>query len=142
MGIGWRVFLFEEDGTLRRISQRLRKRLRSDEERLPEYAGQTLRFAFITLELKSRRPVRIIDQWYRKYHFDGQGSIHDSIVESLREATEALDDPPSSADRVEKTGTNQVVSFTDRLEEKRREAYRWKPTPADITRMVNAIWKT
>ncbi len=142
MGIGRQIFLFEQDGTMRRIPQRLSKRLRSGEERLPEYAGQTLRFAFVALELENRRPVRIIDQWYPQDHFDEQGGIRDSIVEDLRYAAEALDVPPPSVDRAEKAGTNQVVSIVGRLKDRKRAAHRWEPTPAEVTRIVNAIWKT
>ena len=36
MGLGWRVFAFEDDGTMRRIPQRVV----NDDEALPEYADK------------------------------------------------------------------------------------------------------
>ena len=42
MGLGLRYFLFEEDGTLRHVAQRVIEGLAGGMDRLPQYAGQSL----------------------------------------------------------------------------------------------------
>ncbi len=140
-GMGWRAFMFEENGNFRRIPQRVMDGLSNGTVTMPKFAGQSRRFAVVSLETKDRRPVQIISVSAHRYWFDEQGSIEDSVVEGLRDVADVLDDPPPSVDRVGRAGTKKAVSFADRLEEKRRAAYRWEPTPADVTRIVNAIWK-
>ncbi len=53
MGIGLRYYLFEEDGTLRHVAQRIVEGLAHGKDRLPQYAGQSLRS--IEVVWKSRR---------------------------------------------------------------------------------------
>lgn len=60
-GTGVRVFLIEDDGQVKRISvKRFQKLLDGvqDVEQLPEYAGQRLGIAFVTLEVEGG-PVAI-----------------------------------------------------------------------------------
>lgn len=62
MGVGVRIFFVENDGRVKRISV---KRFQSlfdsgqDVERLPEYAGQRVRIAFVILEVEGRKPIAI-----------------------------------------------------------------------------------
>ncbi len=142
MGIGFRIFLFEQDGTMRRISQRLYDELCDGETTMPEYAGQTLRFAVAETDNENRRPVRIGYLGCPRYRFDEQGSIEASVDEWLRDITEVFDRRPKRRGKARKACADQVVSIVDRLEEKRRASLKWEPTPAEVTRIVNAIWKT
>lgn len=142
MGIGFRMFLFEQDGTMRRISQRLYDELCDGATTMPEYAGQTLRFAVAETDNVNRRPVRIGYLGCPRYRFDERGSIETSVDEGLRDITEVFDRRPKRRGKARIACADRVVSIADRLEEKRRAAYRWEPTPAEVTRIVNAIWKT
>ena len=69
MGLGWRIFAFEDDGTMRRIPQRVF----NDDEALPEYADKVVRIAWVWLELDNRVPVRIRNVEACKWRFDEEG---------------------------------------------------------------------
>ena len=79
MGLGWRIFAFEDDGTMRRIPQRVV----NDDEALPEYADKFVRIAYVWLETEDRVPVRVQDVQAYKWRFDGEG--RHSKIEGLRE---------------------------------------------------------
>ena len=130
MGLGWRVFAFEDDGTMRRIPQRVV----NDDEALPEYADKIVRIAYVWLETEDRVPVRMLNVEASKWLFDGEGRR--LMIEELRECAEALDQ--SYRDDNPRPRRDGVIDITRKLAEKKRS---WEPTPADITRMVNFIWK-
>jgi len=130
MGLGWRIFAFEDDGTMRRIPQRVV----NDDEALPEYADKFVRIAYVWLETEDRVPVRVLDVQAYKWRFDGEG--RHSKIEGLRECAEALDRPIRK--EIPPPRQDGIIDITRKLAEKKRS---WDPTPADITRMVNFIWK-
>ena len=78
MGTGLRVFLVEDDGQVKRISVKRFQKLVDgvqDVEPLPEYAGQRLRIAFVTLEVEAGRPVAIERIDRAILVFDGTGRV-------------------------------------------------------------------
>ena len=77
MGTGFRVFLIDHNGVLRRISMRQYERLIEPDsaERLPEYAGKKLRFVFVVLDLLRRIPVAIRHIDYFMLSFDASGRV-------------------------------------------------------------------
>ena len=123
---------------MRQLSQDVAVKLRDGRETLPAYAGQMLPIAFVSLEFENRRPVRILQFNGARYKFDERGSIHDHILERIRDLRDAsrldgLDDPAAG---------QQVVSIERRLAKKRAESRRWKPNTGQINRMINAIWNS
>jgi hypothetical protein len=77
MGIGYRIFIIEENGTLKRLpSVRLQRLLRYEpKESLPEYAGKRVRCATVLLEVAGRKPISIIHTDYWLLLFDAKGQI-------------------------------------------------------------------
>ena len=62
MGIGFRVFLIDDNDSLQRLSMARYQRLIDGElgERLPQYAGKRVRCAMVYLEVEGRTPQSII----------------------------------------------------------------------------------
>ena len=144
MGYGHRFFLFPNDGSMRRISMRFFEAVYASEILLPEYAGQRIRTAHVILELENRRPVNIlmIDGTY--WHFDDKGDIRKAREEMMIEAMNALASftNPDAPKKKRDTRGEKIVMFPrQKMRQTARERYYWKPTPKDITRIVNAIWK-
>ena len=56
MGISFRHYLFAEDGSLRRLPQRIVDELPSGRDAIPEFAGSRQRVAYVVLENADGRP--------------------------------------------------------------------------------------
>lgn len=135
MSIGWRFLLFEDGGTIRRIPQRKVDRLLTGRISLPEYAGKTLRSAFVILELRNSKPAMVAYVEGSKRHFDHKGFIRSRPADAhLRSISLSSRDLSPSIN-------GNVIYIEKLLARKRRdEMYCWDPTPADITRMIEFIW--
>ena len=75
MGLGVRVFVFEEND-IRKISYARFQRLLDghERERLPEYAGKKIKYALVLIETKNRKPIEVlnIDLGYVYVKHDGK----------------------------------------------------------------------
>jgi hypothetical protein len=135
MGIGLRYFLFEEDGTLRHVAQRVVEGLAHGEDRLPQYAGQSLRAIEVLLETTNRKAIEIVKLEGTIWHFDKKGRTRQDWIESAMMASETY----RALQKASTTGP--VVDITDRIARRRWEEHnRWEPTPADINRIIHIIW--
>jgi hypothetical protein len=133
MGIGVRLFLFLEDGSIRRISWKGLERLRQEDT--PEFAGRTIRCADVALEIRNRRPHRIVRIAGGFLRFDERGSARESVQASIAAAINRLDEP-----RRHRLGN--IVDISEPLARARADRkFLWQPTPADITRLTQLIWK-
>ncbi len=135
MGIGLRYFLFEEDGALRHVPQRVVEGLALGTARLPQYAGQSLRAFDVLLETENGKPVEIIKLTGDIWHFDEKGRTRQDWIGS---AVAAL-----STDRAVRQAPTDgpVVDITARIARRRWEEHnRWEPSPADINRIIHIIW--
>ena len=72
MGLGLRVFLVEDDDSLKRITLARYKRLllRQPEASMPQYAEKRVRCALVVVEFVSRRPAEIVHIQYSLISFD------------------------------------------------------------------------
>jgi hypothetical protein len=114
MGTGLRVFLVNDDGSLKRFPLARFERLfqHHAEERLPQYAGKRVRYAFVVVNLVNREPVEIIGIQYPILTFDSKGRID-----------------------------AKVVDVEHRFLQKRFEnRYLWEPTPEIEEAIVKAIF--
>jgi len=135
MGIGLRYFLFEEDGKLRHVAQRIVEGLAHGEDRLPQYAGQSLRAFDVLLETENGKPVEIIKLTGDIWHFDEKGRTRQDWVDSAIRASETHEALRQASI------TGPVVDITGRIERRRWEEHnRWEPTSADINRIIHIIW--
>lgn len=143
MSRGLRIFLFEEDGTMRHVPIRVMDGLSLGYDRLPQYAGKRLRSATVVLDVDERIPIDVKYVYGQIFHFDGDGGLQRSLAASAMTALETSNtDIQASALGLESsTRGATVIDVSRKLKRARWEREnRWEPTSAEITRMVHAIW--
>jgi hypothetical protein len=126
MGIGLRVFLVDEDDSLRRLPLTRYERLLNNApgECLPEYSGKVVRYVLAAVEFENRRPVEVILVQYSFLHFDREGRL--DKAQRDREAKLALEALPPL---LEEPSDRNVIDARHRFAKKRHEErYRWKPS--------------
>jgi len=126
MGLGMRIFIVKDDGSLERLPiSKYNRLLRHDsDERLLQYAGKRVRCAVIVVESKDRMPVEIVKSQYSYLLFDSTGRL---LMEwDEKEARLAMDMlEPVIADM-----DKQVVDARHKFARKRyAREYLWQPDP-------------
>ena len=114
MGTGVRIFLVNDDGSVRRFPVARFERLfqHHPEENLPQYAGKRVRYSLVAVDLVNRKPAEIISIQYPILTFDSKGRID-----------------------------AKVVDVEHRFLQKRYEnRYLWRPTPEIEEAIVKAIF--
>ncbi|RPJ05795.1 MAG: hypothetical protein EHM37_02175 [Deltaproteobacteria bacterium] len=133
MGLGMRIFIVKDDGSLVRLPfGRYNRLIRHDaRERLLQYASKRVRCAIIVVESKNRKPVEILKSEFAFLLFDSDGMLEKSGESETRLAMDMVE--PLIAEK-----NQQVVDSRHKFARKRyvRE-YRWEPTPE----IEAAIWK-
>ncbi len=91
MGLSIRVFIVEDDDTIKRLPLARYERLlkRDPDERLLQYAGKRIRYALIVVDLVNRRPIEIVRDEFAYLDFDEEGQFKES--EHGKEESSALD---------------------------------------------------
>ena len=138
MGIGLRIFLVNDDGSLHRLGVARYERLlrRDPKERLPRYAGKRLRYALIVCEVEKRKPVEILRIEYSWLCLDSEGRIDAAEQErEQRLAVEVL--PPVLMEEQPR----QVIDAKHRFAEKRyKDRYTWTPSVQLEAAIVRAVF--
>jgi hypothetical protein len=77
MGLGMRIFIVNDDGSLERLPVGRYNRLLRHEsnERLLQYAGKRVRCAVLVVESMDRIPVEIVKSQYSYLLFDSEGRL-------------------------------------------------------------------
>ena len=77
MGLSIRIFIVEEDNTIKRLPLARYERLlkRDPNESLPKYAGKRIRYALIVVDLINRRPIEIVKDEFAYFDFDEEGRL-------------------------------------------------------------------
>ncbi len=91
MGLSIRVFVVEDDDTIKRLPLTRYERLlkRGPDERLLEYAGKRVRYALIVVDLVNRRPVEVVRDEFAYFDFDEEGRFKEPQHE--KEESSAFD---------------------------------------------------
>lgn len=137
MGTGFRIFLVDDDDSLKRLPMARYQRLcrREPEEHLPQYAGKRVRCAMVVLEVAGRVPLAIDRIDYYMLPFDAEGYIDTAELE--KEARLAVEVLPPFADE-EPSG--KVIDARSHFAKKRYEhEFKWTPTQEIQAAIVAAI---
>lgn len=59
MGLGYRTYIVEDDGSLTKIAKRVYEGLVDQTDSLPEYAGKRIQLLYVVIENENGKPVRI-----------------------------------------------------------------------------------
>jgi len=62
MGVGLRIFIFNDDNSLERLALKIYERLmkRDPDISFPQYSGKRVRYAEVAIEFENRKPVEIL----------------------------------------------------------------------------------
>ena len=140
VGTGFRVYVFEEDGTLLRIphTDYTRLRERTSAKRLQQFAGREIRVAHAGVELHEGQVMDVSFVEFQKFQMDEEGRW----PEAERERHWRL-----SADSVDwsflgkERDRGNVVEAIHRFAGKRRDSeFRWEPTRQEIGLLLDAIF--
>jgi len=139
MGIGLRIFLVNDDDSIRALPLARFERLHqadSDEVLLP-YAGKRARIAEAAVEFYRRKPRRIVWLNFHILAFDSDGKIDAAEMEKQNrlsmEAHPLLPDEESSG---------QVINARPYFSKRRYDhRYRWTPTEEVMKSIVETLFR-
>jgi len=140
MGISLRIFLVDDDNSIKRLPlTRYERLMRGDpKERLPEYAGKRVRYAEVAVELADRKPISILRMLYFIMSFDSEGRIDAS--EQQKETRLAMELVPPIGSEGQ---SGQVIDAQHHFAKKRYDnEYRWVPRPEIEQAIAYAIFGT
>jgi hypothetical protein len=138
MGLSVRIFLFDDDDTMRRLPLSRYERLvrRDPKESIPEFAGKRVRYAEVIVELLNRKPVGILRIVYFILSFDSEGRVDPDELEKEKQIAFDVLPPVTNHDPAA-----SLVDAAHRFAEKRYDdKYRWTPTPEIETAIFDAIF--
>ena len=138
MGLGLRLYIVNDDGSLVRIPWARYERVlkRDPKERFPQYAGQRVRCVEVVLELENRKPIAIRRIDYFLLPFDARGRV--DAAEQKREMKLALNllSLPDFPDEPRK-----VINASHRFAKRRLEhLFKWMPGKTIESAILEAIF--
>ena len=138
MGLSIRIFIVEEDDTIKRFPLARYERLhkRDPDERFLKYAGKRVRYALIVVDLVNRRPIGIVKDEYGFLFFDDEGRL--KVSEHGKEENLAFDMiPPLLSDQT----NNRVIDARHKFAKKSYfDKFSWAPTDEIIAAVAEAIF--
>jgi transposase len=138
MGLSIRIFIVEEDNTIKRLPLARYERLlnRDPDERLSRYAGQRVRYALIVVNLVNRKPIEVVKDEYAYLNFDEKGRIIEPELKNEEiSAFDMLDF--SFLEQQDK----RVIDARHKFAKKRYfDKYRWEPTDEIVAAIAEAIF--
>ena len=138
MGTGVRLFFLNDDNTIRRIPwARYERLLKGDFDAcFQEYAGKSVRYALVFLELINRKPLEIISIQYSILFFDSEGQIcAEEYEKEMHLGAQILmptETTPSFPNVINAAGRFAIKSFKDR--------YTWNPNPEIEAAIIEAVF--
>ena len=138
MGLSIRVFIVEDDDSIKRLTLAQYERLlkRDPNESLLRYAGRRIRYALIVVDLVNRRPIEIVRDEFAYLDFDEEGQFIEP--EHGKEESSALDMLDFfSLERKDK----RVIDARHIFARKRYfDKNRWEPKDEIIAAIAEAIF--
>ena len=138
MGLGTRIFIVNDDDTLKRMPMKRYHRLfkRHPEERFLEHAGNRIRYVLVVLELKNRKPVEILKIQYSYLAFDHKGRLREDERERAARLSMEMIKPLLPEEE-----SNHVIDAGYKIAKKRFDReFRWEPSAELETAIFQAIF--
>ena len=138
MGTGLRIFLVNDDDSLKRFPLARLERLFQGhpEERLLQYAGKKVRYALGIVDCVNRKPVEILRIQYAILTFDPEGKIDTADLE--KEMRLGVDMVPIGT--IAPLSRKVVDAEHQFLQKRYKNRYLWKPTPEIEEAIVKALF--
>lgn len=134
-GIGVRIFIFHEDGSVKRVSHRRFEAFYNENDIFPEYAGKNLRCAFVVVELENRKPVQIKAIDPIRLYFEADGSCNQVMRKRKKLLSEKI-----AAQTFRAGNSDIVIDLESHTAHKQLEKdFRWQPTASDINMILELL---
>ena len=138
MGLSIRIFIVEDDDTIKRLPlARYERLLKGDPDvRLSEYAGKRVRYVLIVVDLVNRRPIEVVRDEFAYLDFDQEGRFKEPELE--KEESSAFDMLDFfSLEKQDK----RVIDARHKFARKRYfDKHRWQPTDEIVAAIAEAIF--
>lgn len=146
MGLRPKVFFVREGSELTRIPFSRFDRLtngREPVERLPEFAGQTVRYAFVVVHLEKRQPVEVRQVFYGVLKFDASGApdeVHEAEGDRFMTAGfSPIKPPPRFLSDLGVTRTPNIIEAGSMFARRKYLlAHTWEPKAAVEDQIIAA----
>ena len=140
MGMGVRAFVFEDHGTIRKVSSKVISDMLMGKSHVafPEYAGKRIRFAVIFVDMVDRKPKRITRTEFLQVGFDSKGRADgQESTEKMRLAGTVL-----SGSFSDSSDSNDILESLqpDLAGLKYKDKYRWNPSPSEIRSLKELVF--
>ncbi len=130
MALSVRLYLIEEDGTVKRIPRRVADKMTSGDDAIPAYAGTRQRVLEVLIDNEEGKAQAIVRTIGSYLDFDAQGCVHEGLRENLRAIMDSVFSEPSDPD-------SKVVSMKERRKHQIwEEKNRWKPDAALLDKII------
>jgi transposase len=139
MGLSIRVFIVEDDDTIKRLPMIRFERLlnRDPNEKLSKYAGKRVRYALIVVDLVNRKPIEVVKDEYAYLDFDKEGRFKEPVYEEVESSPLDMLDILS----FEQKKDRRVIDARHKFARKRYfDKNRWEPTDEIVTAIAEAIF--
>jgi len=134
-GIGVRIIVFHNDGSVKRISHRRFDAFYNENEIFMEYAGKSLKCAFVVVDLKNRKPVQVRAIDPIRLYFESDGSCNQVMVKRKNELLQKTGASPLRAGN-----SDIVVDLASHSARKQLERdFSWKPTRSEIKKIFSLL---
>jgi hypothetical protein len=138
MGLSIRIFIIEDDDTIKRLPLARHERLlkRDPDERLSKYAGKRVRYALIVVDLVNRRPTEVVRDEFGFLDFDDVGRL--KVVEHEEQESLAFDMlAPLLSDQT----NGRVIDARHKFAKKSYfDKFSWAPTDEIVVGIAEAIF--
>ena len=139
MGLGGRIFVFDDDDNLRRVSVKKFTQLflrPKSSEPFPEFANQRVRYAFVMIEFENKKPIEIFYVQYSIVKFDEKGKLD---IDERDRADQLSFDATSSYKP--KISSSSVIDAKKLFSHKRyQNEFRWQPSPEIEEAIIKAVF--
>ena len=138
MGLSIRVFIVEDDDTIKRLPLARYERLleRDPDERLLEYVGKRVRYALIVVDLVNRRPIEILRDEFGFLDFDEDGRFKEPPYKKEESSAFDMLDFFSLEQQDKRVIDARHIFARKRYFDKNR----WEPADEIITAIAEAIF--
>ena len=137
MGLSLRIFLVNDDDSLKRLPLAKYQRMLRHKSRdcLPDYADKRVRYVMVVLDLLDREPVEILRIDYAFLKFDSKGRIDQS--EKKNEARLAMESLSAIGQEQE---SEHLVDARHLFARKRySDRYKWEPSLELEEKIIGAV---
>lgn len=135
INISSRVYVLNED-TLVKIGQRKFTSFYNRTSALPKFKGQIIKVVTVTVELKNKKPIGIINRQYSKYKLNDAGMIEDGYLDNFVDLVSAKLSKPKAKN------IGGVVDASKLFQERALEnLHEWEPSTRESVMIVNHILK-